>query len=86
MSRVAVVTGGTRGIGSEISKKLKHEGYKVAATYAGNDEAAAKFRNETGIEVFKFDVGDLSACEKGVAEITASLGAPEIVVQSSKPI
>ena len=83
MARVAVVTGGTRGIGAEISKVLKDAGHKVAATYAGNDEAAQKFKAETGIEVFKFDVCDLAAVEKGIAEITESLGAPEIVVNNA---
>ncbi|MEO0393735.1 MAG: acetoacetyl-CoA reductase [Pseudomonadota bacterium] len=83
MSRVAVVTGGTRGIGAEISKALKAAGHKVAATYAGNDDAAQKFKGETGIEVFKFDVSSLEDCERGVAEITSTLGAPEIVVNNA---
>ncbi len=60
MARVAVVTGGTRGIGAAISKALKAAGYKVAATYAGNDEAAQKFKAETGINVYKWDVSDRS--------------------------
>ena len=62
MARVAVVTGGTRGIGAAISKALKASGYKVAATYAGNDEAAQKFKAETGIPVYKWDVSDPDAC------------------------
>ena len=62
MSRVAVVTGGTRGIGAAISKALKAAGYQVAATYHGNDEAAAKFKAETGVHVYKWDVGDYEAC------------------------
>ncbi|MGA9599577.1 MAG: SDR family NAD(P)-dependent oxidoreductase, partial [Methylocystis sp.] len=62
MARVAVVTGGTRGIGEAISKALKTAGYNVAATYAGNDEAANKFKAETGINVSKFDVSDYDAC------------------------
>jgi acetoacetyl-CoA reductase len=69
MARTAVVTGGTRGIGAAISKAMKDAGYKVVASYAGNDEAAAKFKSETGIEVRKFDVGDYDACAKAIAEI-----------------
>ena len=69
MTRTAVVTGGTRGIGAAISKALKAAGYKVVASYAGNDEAAAKFKAETGIEVRKFDVGDYDACAKALGEI-----------------
>ena len=60
--RVAIVTGGTRGIGAAVSRMLKDRGYKVAATYAGNDEAAQKFKQETGIAAYKFDVGDFAAC------------------------
>ena len=63
--RVAVVTGGTRGIGAAVSRMLKDKGYKVAATYAGNDDAAHKFKAETGIAVYKFDVGDFAACQVG---------------------
>ena len=63
--RVAVVTGGTRGIGAAISRMLKDRGYKVAATYAGNDVAAQQFKEETGIAVYKFDVGDFDACQSG---------------------
>jgi acetoacetyl-CoA reductase len=65
MARTAVVTGGTRGIGEAISKALKSAGYTVAATYAGNDEAANKFKAETGINVYKFDVSDYDACAGG---------------------
>ncbi len=65
--RVAVVTGGTRGIGAAISRMLKDKGYKVAATYAGNDEAAQKFKAESGITVYKFDVGDFAVCQSGIA-------------------
>jgi acetoacetyl-CoA reductase len=67
--RVALVTGGTRGIGAAISKRLKDKGYKVAANYGGNDEAANAFKAETGIPVFKFDVGDLASCEAGIKAI-----------------
>ena len=64
MARVAVVTGGTRGIGHAISIALKNKGYRVAANYAGNDAAAQKFQAETGIPVYKFDVGDYAACQE----------------------
>jgi acetoacetyl-CoA reductase len=83
MARVAVVTGGTRGIGAAISKALADAGYKVAATYAGNDEAANKFRDETGIPVFKFDVGDFDACAAGVAAIEAAVGPVDILVNNA---
>src|SRR2546428_618874 len=66
MSRVAVVTGGTRGIGAAISKALKSAGYKVGANYAGNDEAAQKFKAETGINVYKWDVSSYDACVAGL--------------------
>ena len=66
MGKNAIVTGGTRGIGAAISKRLKGNGYTVAATYAGNDEAAAKFKEETGIDVYKWDVGDYESCKGGV--------------------
>ena len=76
MARVAVVTGGTRGIGRAISEALKDAGYNVAATYAGNEEAAQRFKSETGIPVFKFDVADFNACAEGVKAIEAALGGP----------
>ncbi|NTU76307.1 MAG: acetoacetyl-CoA reductase [Alphaproteobacteria bacterium] len=83
MSRVAVVTGGTRGIGAAISTMLKLAGYKVAATYMGNDGAAKAFSEKTGIAAFKFDVGDYEACEKGLAKIQASLGAVDVLVNNA---
>ena len=83
MARVAVVTGGTRGIGHAISVELKNKGYRVAATYAGNDAAAQQFSSETGIPVFKFDVGDYAQCEKAVADITKSVGPVEILVNNA---
>lgn len=83
MSRVAVVTGGTRGIGAGIAKALKQAGYKVAATYHGNDAAAAAFREETGISVFKWDVADFEACAAGLAEIVAELGPVEVLVNNA---
>ena len=81
--RVAVVTGGTRGIGSAIARMMKDAGYKVAATYAGNDAAAQKFKADTGIHVYKFDVGDFAACQKVVADIEKDLGPVEIVVNNA---
>ena len=81
--RVAVVTGGTRGIGAAISRMLKDRGYKVAATYAGNDDAAQKFKAETGIAVYKFDVCDFAACKSAVAQIEKDLGPIEIVVNNA---
>ncbi|MEQ9447936.1 MAG: SDR family NAD(P)-dependent oxidoreductase, partial [Rhodospirillaceae bacterium] len=67
--RVAIVTGGTRGIGKAISVSLKNAGYKVAANYSGNDEAAKAFTEETGIPTYKFDVSDFDACQKSVEQI-----------------
>ena len=83
MARVAVVTGGTRGIGKAISVGLKNAGYSVAANYAGNDEAAAKFTKATGIAAYKFDVGDFDACQGGVKQIEAALGPIDIVVNNA---
>jgi acetoacetyl-CoA reductase len=83
MARTAVVTGGTRGIGEAISKALKAAGYTVAATYAGNDEAANKFKAETGIPVYKFDVSDYDACAAGLAQIEKDLGPVEILVNNA---
>jgi len=83
MSRVAVVTGGTRGIGAAISKGLKEAGYNVAATYAGNDEKANAFKAETGISVYKFDVSDYAACEAGMKQIEAEVGPVEVLVNNA---
>ena len=83
MARVALVTGGTRGIGESISKALKDAGYTVAATYGGNDEAAAKFKEETGIAVYKWDVGDFEACEAGVVQVEADLGPIDVLVNNA---
>lgn len=83
MSRVALVTGGTRGIGKAISIALKEAGYTVAANYGGNDEAAAAFKTETGIEVFKFDVGNFEACAAGVADIEKSIGPVDVLVNNA---
>ncbi len=83
MSKVALVTGGTRGIGAAISVCLKEAGFTVAASYAGNDEAAAKFKEATGIHVYKWDVGNFDACAKGVANVVKELGAVEILVNNA---
>ena len=83
MARVAVVTGGTRGIGRAISVALKNAGYRVAANYGGNDQAARQFNEETGIPVFKFDVADFDACAEGVKSIGAQLGPIEVLVNNA---
>jgi acetoacetyl-CoA reductase len=83
MARVAVVTGGTRGIGEAISLGLKEAGYKVAAVYAGNDEKAREFTERTGIASFKWDVSDFEACKAGLAKVEAELGPVEIVVNNA---
>ena len=83
MTRVAIVTGGTRGIGAAISKALQAAGHKVAASYAGNDEAAARFKAETGIATYKWDVGDFDACAAGVAEVERDLGPIDILVNNA---
>ena len=83
MSRVALVTGGTRGIGAAISTALKDAGYKVAANYAGNDEAAAAFTKETGIPTFKWSVADYDACSEGVKKVEAELGPIEVLVNNA---
>ena len=83
MSRVAVVTGGTRGIGEAISKALKAAGYKVAANYAGNDEAAQKFKADTGIPVFKWDVSSYESCEAGLKQVAADLGPVEVLINNA---
>jgi acetoacetyl-CoA reductase len=83
MARVAVVTGGTRGIGEAISVGLKDAGYNVAAVYAGNDEKAREFTDRTGIAAFKWDVSDFEACKAGIAKVEAELGPVEIVVNNA---
>ena len=83
MSRVALVTGGTRGIGAAIAKALKAAGYKVAANYGGNDEAAQKFKGETGIPVFKWDVSSFEACSEGVKKVEAELGPVEVLINNA---
>jgi len=83
MARVAVVTGGTRGIGEAISKGLKAAGYKVAANYGGNDEAAQKFKAETGIPVFKWDVSSYDSCVEGLKKVEAEVGPVEVLVNNA---
>ena len=83
MGHVAIVTGGTRGIGRAVSVALKDAGHSVAAVYGGNDEAAKAFNGETGIPVYKWDVSDFEACRDGVAKVTEDLGPVEILVNNA---
>jgi acetoacetyl-CoA reductase len=83
MPRVALVTGGTRGIGEAISKALQAAGYKVAANYGGNDEAAQKFKAATGIAVYKWDVSNYEACAAGLKKVEADLGPVEVLVNNA---
>jgi acetoacetyl-CoA reductase len=83
MARVALVTGGSRGIGAAISVALKEQGRTVVASYAGNDTAADAFHAETGMKVIKFDAGDFAACQKAIEHITAEIGPVEILVNNA---
>ncbi len=83
MSKVAIVTGGTRGIGKAISVMLKDAGYSVAANYGGNDEAARAFSQETEIPAYKWDVSDFGACQKGVGKVANDLGQVSIIVNNA---
>jgi acetoacetyl-CoA reductase len=83
MARVAVVTGGTRGIGAAISKALKGAGYAVAANFGGNEEAAQKFKAETGIPVYKWDVSSYEACAAGLKQIESEVGPIEVLVNNA---
>lgn len=83
MARVALVTGGSRGIGAAISQALKDAGYSVAATYAGNDEAAGKFTDETGIKTYKWNVADYDESKAGIAQVEADLGPVDVVVANA---
>ena len=83
MARVALVTGGTRGIGGAISRALKAEGYRVAANFAGNDAAADRFHAESGIPVFKWDVSSFDACAAGIKRVEAEIGPIEVLVNNA---
>ena len=83
MGRVALVTGGSRGIGAAISTALKAAGYTVAANYAGNDEAAKKFSDETGIKSYKWSVADYDACKDGIAQVEGDLGPVEVLINNA---
>ncbi len=83
MPRTALVTGGSRGIGAAISVALKEAGYTVAANYAGNDEAAAKFSAETGIKTYKWSVADYDACAAGIAQVEADLGPVDVLINNA---
>jgi len=83
MARVAIVTGGTRGIGAAIAKALKAAGYSVAANYGGNDEAAQKFKAETGIPVYKWDVSSYEACAAGIKSVEVDVGPVDVLVNNA---
>ena len=83
MERVALVTGGSRGIGAAISIALKNEGYKVAATYAGNDDAASKFSDETGIKTYKWNVASYEESTNGLKKVQADLGAIDTIIANA---
>ncbi|MEM1314056.1 MAG: acetoacetyl-CoA reductase [Pseudomonadota bacterium] len=83
MARTAIVTGGSRGIGAAISQALKDAGCNVAATYGGNDEAAAAFTAATGIKTYKWSVADYEACKAGVAQVEADLGPVDILINNA---
>jgi acetoacetyl-CoA reductase len=83
MARVAIVTGGTRGIGEAISMALKDAGYKVAANYAGNDERAKAFAARTGIAIYKWDVANFEECQAGVKQVESDLGPVEVIVNNA---
>jgi len=83
MTRIALVTGGTRGIGAAVAKALQHRGCRVAAVYGSNDAAANKFRDQTGISIFKWDVSDYAKCVVGITQVEASLGPVDILVNNA---
>jgi acetoacetyl-CoA reductase len=83
MSRVAIVTGGTRGIGEAISLSLKKAGYTIAANYAGNEERAKAFNRKTGIAVYKWDVADFAQCVAAAAKVAADLGPIDVLVNNA---
>jgi acetoacetyl-CoA reductase len=83
MKRVALVTGGTRGIGHAVSLAFKAAGYQVAASYAGNEKAAAAFTEESGVPTYKWDVGDFEACKAGIAAVEKDVGPVDILVNNA---
>ena len=83
MARVAIVTGGTRGIGAAISEMLKDNGFAVAATYGGNDQRAEAFTQQTGIPAYKWDVSDFDACQEGAAKVEADIGPVDVLVNNA---
>lgn len=83
MTRTALVTGGTRGIGEAIARALSSAGYRVVATYAGNDAAAKAFSDDTGIATYKFDVGDFNACRDGIEKISTEIGPIDVLVNNA---
>lgn len=83
MARVAVVTGGSRGIGEAISTALKEQGFTVAANFAGNEAKAKEFTDRTGIKAYKWDVGDYEACQAGCAQIAEELGPVDVVINNA---
>lgn len=83
MTRVALVSGGTRGIGAAISKLLHDKGYRVASVYARDDSAAKRFHQESHVAVYKSDVGDFAQCQEGIAQVTRDLGDIEILINNA---
>ena len=83
MSRIALVTGGSRGIGAAVSKALKASGYTVAATFSSNDQKAEEFTEETGIKTYRWDVADYDACASGISKIESDLGFVDILVNNA---
>ncbi len=83
MSKIAIVTGGTRGIGAAISEELIRQGFSVAATFGGNAEAAAEFEQATGARTFQWDVGDFDACQEGVKKVEEELGPVSVLVNNA---
>ena len=84
MSNTAIVTGGTRGIGAAVSVALSEDGHKIAATYAGNDQAGEAFMTQTGISLYRFDVADFDQCADSVSRIETDLGAVGILGQQRR--
>ena len=83
MKKVALVTGGTRGIGAAVSRNLREAGYNVVAIYNGNDKAAHAFQKNSSILTYKWDVGDFKACQEGVAQVTKEYGPIDVLVNNA---